>query len=61
MELGTGRPDGDPHHHMEPTEDELRDRQKPAVAGLANWLVSVEEVGEGGCVGTLERQEIQET
>lgn len=34
MELGTGRPEMDPHHQLEQTEDKQRDRQKLAVAGL---------------------------
>lgn len=42
MELETGRPEVDLHHQMGQTEDELRDRQKPAGEGLgcrrAGWL-----------------------
>lgn len=45
MDLGTGRPKADPHHQMGHTEDEPRERQKPAGSQLVNWLASVEEVG----------------
>lgn len=57
MELRTRRPEEDPHHQMEQAEDELRERQKPAVVVLGNWLASVEEVGEGGWMRTQGTQE----
>lgn len=57
MELRTRRPEADPHHQMEQAEDEPRDRQKPAVVGLGNWLASVEEVGEVGWKRTQGTQE----
>jgi len=51
----------DPYLQMEQTEDDPRAREKPEVAGLKNWLASVDEVGELGWAETLERQGMQET